>query len=210
MIKVSLICNKNIVVSHCTGLVGLIVDEKDAELVPQQKMVRFIFNCDHCERMFPSHLSNILQATQKSNTRKYLPIHGLLDDVYLAFSAYFKPFNSSSFFEESYLLLLLPKLSSNIGDTILQLTLEFICSRISCSYNAGKINFITALFHGKQIQTVCVISRHRIQTIHDPKMHHSCINYSNQFKLCIKLYKKLQIELRFPEQMAGSCFFSRK
>ena len=141
MIKVSLICNKNIVVSHCTGLVGLIVDEKDAEVVPQQKMVRFIFNCDHCERMFPSHLSNILQATQKSNTRKYLPIHGLLDDVYLAFSTYFKPFNSSSFFEESYLLLLLPKLSSNIGDTILQLTLEFIYSRISCSYNAGKNKF---------------------------------------------------------------------
>lgn len=102
VINVSLICNKNIAVSHCTGLVGLIVDEKDAELVPQQKMVRFIFNCDHCERMFPSHLSNILQATQKSNTWKYLPIHGLLDDVYLAFSTYFKPFNSSSFFEESY------------------------------------------------------------------------------------------------------------
>ena len=42
---------------------------------------------------------------------------------------------------KKFLLLLLPKLSSNTGDTILQLTLEFICLRISCSYNAGKNKF---------------------------------------------------------------------
>ena len=42
-------------------------------------------------------------------------------------------------------------------------------------------------------------------TVHHPKMHDSCINYSNQFKLCRKTINTMQLELYLAERKTGSC-----